>query len=133
MIGRPELGTDPDFRTFKERLKNRERITAVLDEILCQRTTAEWLTHFAGRVPVAPVNDVASALDNPFVREHGRIWEVPHPARADFKMVAAPYACPGDEFPRRPAPALGQDTDQLLSECGFSRERIEALRGRGVI
>jgi succinate---hydroxymethylglutarate CoA-transferase len=133
MIGRPDLGMHPDFRTFKERLKNREKITALLDEILGERTTAEWLDHFAGRVPAAPVNDVASALDNPFVREGARIWEVPHPARADFKMVAAPYGCPGDELPRRPAPALGQDTDRLLGECGFSRERIEALRVRGVI
>ena len=133
MIGRPDLGMHPDFRTFKERLKNREKITALLDEILGERTTAEWLEHFAGRVPAAPVNDVASALDNPFVREGARIWEVPHPARANFKMVAAPYACPGDELPRRPAPALGQDTDRLLCECGFSRERIEALRLRGVI
>ena len=133
MIGRPDLGMHPDFRTFKERLKNREKITALLDEILGERTTAEWLEHFAGRVPAAPVNDVASALDNPFVREGARIWEVPHPARANFKMVAAPYACPGDELPRRPAPALGQDTDRLLGECGFSRERIEALRLRGVI
>jgi len=133
MIGRPKLASDADFRTFKDRLANRQKLTALLDAALSQRTTAAWLDLFAGRVPAAPVNDVAAALDNPFVREQGLIWNVSHPKRADFKMVAAPYTCPGDALPRSPAPALGQDTDRLLSECGLSRERIESLRQRGVI
>ena len=98
-----------------------------------RRTTAEWLEHFAGRVPAAPVNDVASALDNPFVREGGRIWNIDHPERADFKMVAAPYGCPGETLPRNPAPALGQDTERLLAECGLSHEHRRGLRQRGVI
>ena len=133
MIGRPELASDADFCTFKDRLANRQKLTALLDAALSQRTTAAWLDLFAGRVPAAPVNDVAAALDNPFVREQGLIWNVSHPKRADFKMVAAPYTCPGDALPRSPAPALGQDTDRLLGECGLSRERIESLRQRGVI
>ena len=131
--GRPDLASDPRFRTFKERLANREQITATLDAALEARTTAEWLEHFAGRVPAAPVNDIASALNNPFVREKQRIWNIPHPARPDFKMVAAPFSCPGEALPKNPAPQLGQDTDKVLSGCGFSEERIEALRQRGVI
>ncbi|MGA9322687.1 MAG: CoA transferase [Xanthobacteraceae bacterium] len=133
MIGRPDLATHPDFRTFKDRLANRQKVTAVLDEALSKRTTAEWLEHFAGRVPAAPVHDVASALDNPFVRDRGRIWTIAHPARVDFKMVAAPYTCPGDELPRKPAPALGADTDRVLRACGLSAECIETLRQRGVV
>jgi crotonobetainyl-CoA:carnitine CoA-transferase CaiB-like acyl-CoA transferase len=133
MIGRPDLASDPNFRTFKERLANRDKVTALLDEALSGRTTAEWLAHFAGRVPAAPVNDVASALDNPFVREGGRVWDVNHPERSDFKMVAAPYVCAGETLPREPAPALGQDTERLLAECGLSRETVADLRRRGVI
>jgi succinate---hydroxymethylglutarate CoA-transferase len=133
MIDRPELGNDPSFRTFKERLANREKITTLLDDVLSSRTTAEWLEHFAGRVPAAPVNDVASALDNPFVREGGRVWDVDHPERGDFKMVAAPYVCPGETLPRKAAPTLGQDTERLLTECGLSREHVADLRQRGVI
>ncbi len=133
MIGRPDLAADPDFRSFKDRLANREKLTGLLDQALSVRTTAEWLAHFAGRVPAAPVNDVAAALDNPFVREGERIWSIDHPERADFKMVAAPYGCPGEKLPRRPAPALGQDTERLLAECGLSREQVATLRERGVI
>jgi crotonobetainyl-CoA:carnitine CoA-transferase CaiB-like acyl-CoA transferase len=133
MIGRADLAADADFGTFKDRLANREKLTALLDEALSQRTTAEWLDHFAGRVPAAPVNDVASALDNPFVRDGGRIWDISHCKREGFKMVAAPYVCPGETLPRNPAPALGQDTERLLAECGVSREQVAALRQRGVI
>jgi hypothetical protein len=50
------------------------------------------------------------------VRGGERIWNIDHPERADFKMVAAPYGCPGETLPRNPAPALGQDTDGL-AEC----------------
>jgi len=133
MIGRPDLAADPNFRTFKDRLASRAKLTVLLDEALSGRTTAEWLEHFAGRVPAAPVNDVASALDNPFVRDGGRIWNIDHPSRAGFQMVAAPYGCPGETLPRNPAPALGQDTERLLAECGLSREDVAALRQRGVI
>jgi crotonobetainyl-CoA:carnitine CoA-transferase CaiB-like acyl-CoA transferase len=133
LIGRPELVAQPDFRTFKDRLAKREQVTMVLDAALCKHTTAEWLERFAGRVPAAPVNDLASALENSFVRDGGRTWNIAHPARANFRMLAAPFACPGDELPRNPAPALGQDTDQILKDSGFASSRIEALRRSGII
>ena len=133
LIGRSDLAADQKFRTFKDRLHNRAQVTAILDTALSERTTAEWLDHFAGKVPAAPVNDVASALENPYVKEGARIWNVPHPARADFKMVAAPFVCPGDELPRRRAPTLGEHTEEVLSGSGFSPERIRALRQRGVV
>ena len=133
MIGCPDLAGDPNFSTFKDRLANREKLTVLLDEALSHRSTAEWLDHFAGRVPAAPVNDVAAALDNAFVRDGGRIWSIPHPERADFKMVAAPFCCPGESLPRNPAPGLGQDTERLLTESGLSHEQVATLRERGVI
>ncbi|MEM7751726.1 MAG: CoA transferase, partial [Pseudomonadota bacterium] len=70
-IGRPELGTDPDYASFADRLRNRDQLTDVLDEALSTRTTEEWMETFAGRVPAAPVNDIAKALDNPFARSTG--------------------------------------------------------------
>ena len=132
-IGRPEWGTHPDFRTFKDRFAQRARLTELLDGVLGERTTADWLARFAGRVPAAPVNDIASALDNPFVREDARIWQVPHPARADFRMVGAPFDCPGEELPKRPGPGLGEHTDEILAACGYSAERIAALRAEGIV
>jgi crotonobetainyl-CoA:carnitine CoA-transferase CaiB-like acyl-CoA transferase len=48
-------------------------------------------------------------------------------------MVAAPFGCAGESLPRNPAPALGEHTDRILGECGFSKQDIEALRRRGVV
>ncbi|HWI26756.1 MAG TPA: CoA transferase [Stellaceae bacterium] len=131
-IDRPDLVEAPDFRSFADRLANRARLTEVLDGVLAARTTADWLERFAGRVPAAPVNDLGAALDNPFVAERGMIWPVPHPERADFRMVGGPVLT-GDEPPKRPAPALGGDTEAILAECGFDAARIAALRREGVV
>ncbi|MGO8867492.1 MAG: CaiB/BaiF CoA transferase family protein [Alphaproteobacteria bacterium] len=132
-VGRPEWATHPDFRSFADRLAHRARLTELLDEVLSERTTAEWLKRLGGRVPAAPVNDIASALDGPFAREQARIWQVPHPLRNDFRMVAAPFAAAGEELPKRPAPALGEHTDEILGACGYDAERIARLRREGII
>ncbi len=131
-IERPELADDADFRRFADRLANRARLTEVLDAALLRRTTAEWLERFAGSVPAAPVNGLAAALDSDFTRERGMIQTLPHPARPDFRMLGAPFVGAG-EMPKRPAPALGADTDAILRECGLSPERIDALRRDGVV
>jgi len=108
-------------------------LTELLDEVLSERTTAEWFGRLGGRVPAAPVNDIAAALDGPFAREQARIWQVPHPLRNDFRMVAAPFASAGEELPKRPAPALGEHTDEILGTCGYDAERIARLRREGIV
>jgi crotonobetainyl-CoA:carnitine CoA-transferase CaiB-like acyl-CoA transferase len=131
-LGRPEWSSDPRFLTFKERLEYRDAITELLDAELAKRTTGEWLDIFAGAVPAAPVNDIAGALENPFVRETGRIQTLDHPTRGSFRMVAPPVRT-DEPAPNRPAPDLGADTDQVLADLGYSADRIKALRNTGVI
>ncbi|MCB1547984.1 MAG: CoA transferase [Hyphomicrobiaceae bacterium] len=132
-LGHPEWIDDPAFATAKARLENRDRITGMLDGILTTRTTAEWLEHFAGEVPAAPVHDVAAALDNPFVVDEGRLMSFDHPQRANFRTVRGPVQCPGETMPARPAPALGADTEEILAEAGYDAARIAALKADGII
>jgi crotonobetainyl-CoA:carnitine CoA-transferase CaiB-like acyl-CoA transferase len=132
-IGRPHWATDVDFRSFADRLQHRERLTVMLDETLGERSTSEWLERFAGRVPAAPVNSLAAALDNPFIGERAMVWAVPHPERADFRMLGSPVDAGADALPKQAAPPLGHDTDAILAECGFSAARIAALRRACVI
>jgi crotonobetainyl-CoA:carnitine CoA-transferase CaiB-like acyl-CoA transferase len=127
-LGRPEWGTDPRFRSFKDRLANRDEVNRRLDEALSARTTAEWLAHFAGKVPAAPVNDLKAALDNLFVAERDGIGDYGH-----VHMVAGPVRDGASEPPRQAAPALGADTDTVLRDCGFSDSDIAALRADKVI
>jgi crotonobetainyl-CoA:carnitine CoA-transferase CaiB-like acyl-CoA transferase len=114
LIGRPEWAEDPRYCNFKARLAHRDLLTEELDAMLSTRTTAQWLQHFAGQVPAAPVNDIGQALDNPFARAQGLIVEAPHPTRGRIQTLACPIRCPGETLPRAIAPRLGAHNQSVL-------------------
>ena len=97
------------------------------------KTTATWLERFAGKFPAAPVNDLSAALENPLVRDEGRLRDYAHHSGGKVRMVAGPVLCPGDEAPARAAPALGADSEALLRELGYGQEGITKLRDAGAI
>ncbi|MCF4997566.1 CoA transferase [Pseudomonas syringae] len=107
LIGKPEWASNDLYGSFKARLANRDQLTEDLDAVLMQQPTAYWLKHFGGQVPAAPVNDIGQALDNPFAKEQGLIFEVEHPVRGKIKTLACPIRCPGEQLPNQPAPRLG--------------------------
>jgi len=131
-LGHPEWASDPRYGTFPERLKRRDELTAVLDEAFGKDTTQGWLERLAGKVPAAPVNDVAGALENPFVRERGGVADFAYPDGRKARMLSAPIRY-GAEPPRKAAPALGADTDALLADLGYDAERIRGLRARRIV
>ncbi len=132
-LGHAEWKDDPRFRTFTERLEHRDEITRILDQALAERSTEQWLGILSGTVPVAPVNDIAQALDNPFVAEEGRLQSLTHPTDGTYRMVANPVRSSEGETPSQPAPGLGQHTNDLLDELGYSKERIDGLRDKSII
>jgi crotonobetainyl-CoA:carnitine CoA-transferase CaiB-like acyl-CoA transferase len=132
-LGSPDWASDPGFATFKSRLANRERLTQLLDAALMARTTGEWIAQFAGKVPAAPVYDVAQALQTEFVAERGGVVEFAYPDGRAARMIAGPIRVAGLPMPARAAPALGADTAEQLRAAGYSDERIAALLAAGVI
>ena len=132
-INKPEWIDDSRFRQFADRLQARDLITELLDEILSTRTTSDWLDIFAGSVPAAPINDVADALDNPFVTDNQRLQTLQHPRKGPYRMVASPIKSEAQDAPGEAAPALGQHTDELLAALGYDATRIETLRRDKVI
>jgi crotonobetainyl-CoA:carnitine CoA-transferase CaiB-like acyl-CoA transferase len=132
LVEQPDWVSDPRFQNFTHRLANRDALTTLLDEALAKRSTADWLSRFGGSVPAAPVNDIAQALDNPFVTEHGRLQTLTHPSAGEYRLVAPPVRS-ADTPPSRPAPALGEHTDALLTELGYDAQRLQKLRTSGVI
>jgi len=129
-IGKAEWAQAPEYRTFRDRLANRERLTQELDAALQEATTSEWMERFAGRVPAAPVYDVAQALDSGFVAEQERLVEFPH-GDGTIRMVASPVRA--GPHPTRAAPAMGEDTQAVLQQAGYTAADIEALRAAGVV
>ncbi len=131
-IGRPDLAADPNYRGYGERLERRDELTDLIDGILMAKPTAAWIEIFGGAVPVAPVHDLAGALDSDFLGERGGIRTMPHPDKPDFKLVANPLRV-GAEIPDRPAPKLGADSAAILAELGYDADEIAALEAAAAI
>ena len=133
VIGRDDWAADPRFASFKDRLENRALIKEMLDAELGSKTTAEWLKIFAGIVPAAPINDLAQALDNPFVIERGGIQTLELGGHGPYRMLNSPVRCEGEETPVNPAPRLGQHTNELLRGIGYDDAKLKVLRKEKVI
>jgi len=133
LIDRAAWKTDARFLNFKERLANRDTLTSLIDEALANKTTTEWLAILQGKVPVAPLNDVAQALENPFVRNRGRIATATTPDGHPVDMLATPIHLPDEVYTHRAAPALGADNDAILGELGYDAACIARFRSERVI
>ncbi len=132
-IGAPQLATDPRFATTPARLENRAALTSTLDAIFMTQPTAHWVTLLGGICPVAPVNDLAQALDNPFIRARGMVETIPHPDGKPLHTLASPTLLDGKRLPNRAAPKLGADTEALLGEIGFSAQEAADLKARAIV
>jgi crotonobetainyl-CoA:carnitine CoA-transferase CaiB-like acyl-CoA transferase len=129
---RPDLAVDPRFIDEESRHHNREAITELLDDALSSQTTAAWIELLAGEVPCGPVYDIAQALDNPYFVRRGGIRKVEHPDKSDLKVVASPIRM-GAPVQNRPAPKLGADNQDILTEIGYSPAEINKLKDDGVL
>ena len=117
-MGRPELKDDPRFCTNDARVANREELDAIIGAFVKARTQADNLALFekAG-VTVGPVYSVADLLDHPYVTGREAIVEVEDRDNGSLPMhniIPRLSASPG-RF-RRPAPRLGEHTEEILSE-----------------
>ncbi len=132
-IGAAWLRDDPRFATMPLRLEHRDVLTEILDSIFMTRPTADWIARLGGLCPVAPVHDLAQALDSPFIRQRGMVETIPHPDRAELRVLANPILVDGARLPNTHAPKLGADTAEILAEAGFDAAEIAAFRAEGAI
>ena len=132
-LGIAQWGTAfPDNET---RVARRAEVMAQLTACISRMTRAELIaTLDAADVPVGPVNDVAEILNDPHVRARRLVGSFDYPDVGEFKALAIPYKFLGYDNPEigRP-PLLGEHTERLLAELGYSRERIAELRGKRAI
>jgi crotonobetainyl-CoA:carnitine CoA-transferase CaiB-like acyl-CoA transferase len=131
-LGRPDLSSSTDFLDIPSRRKNRDKLTVILDLEFGRRNTTEWLEILRGTVPCGPVYDMAQALENPYFLERGGVQVCDHPDRPGFKLVASPFRT-GEPLPARPAPKLGQHTEELLRELGYDEREILELKRTGTV
>ena len=136
VIGRPELEQDERFARFRSRVgEHAQELIAILDQVFAERSADEWVRRLSERgVFCARVQDYAEISNDPQVLANGYIVAVERPDGPPVRMVATPV-----QLSKSPAqiqglaPELGQHTEEVLLEAGWSWEEIGALRNEGVI
>ncbi|KRG66704.1 CoA-transferase [Stenotrophomonas terrae] len=118
-IGNPAWAAEPRFANFAERRKVRDELTVLVDTILGTQPTAHWTQLFAGRIPIAPVLDIAQALDNPYVRDVDMLQDVAH-ASGSQRLLRNPIKLDGQRLSGNACPPLNADADALLRELGYN-------------
>ncbi len=119
-IGRADLIEDPRFAAPANRQVNRDAITEIVDAELKKKPTSYWLDKLGSRLPIAPVLDLASALDNPFLKATEMVRSVPHPAKPDMRVLANPIKINGKRLEQQPCSPLGADNVEFLGASAFT-------------
>ncbi len=133
--GLDELTDDPRYATNPDRVTNRDTLIPRITKALAARGCAEWTDRLnAAGVPAGPVNTVPAALEQPQVVAREMVVELEHPVAGMLRMLGTPVKLSAQPASiRRPPPVLGQHTDEILAEAGYSAGRIAELREAGVI
>jgi crotonobetainyl-CoA:carnitine CoA-transferase CaiB-like acyl-CoA transferase len=115
-IGRSDLKSETRFSTPSLRYTNRDDLTAILDGEIRKQPTRYWLDKLNGILPIAPVLDVAQALDNPFLAETQMTGNVPHPAKPSLRALANPIKINGKRLEQSVCSSLGADNNALVGQ-----------------
>ncbi len=135
-IGRPEMpAADPRFHTFASRMANVNEVYDELSAILLTRTSAEWTALLdEADIPVMPMHDFDSLLQDPHLTQTGFFRMADHPSEGRIRTMAVPTTWSRSSVgPSRHAPVQGEHSEEILREAGFSAEEIAALVAEGVV
>ncbi len=136
LVGLDTLSDDPRYATNAARCANRASLVEALQRVFLTKTYEEWETILApAGIPVGAIDTIDAVVDHPQVAARRALVECEHPVAGTVRVVAPPVRL--SETPgavRRPAPLLGEHTDEVLRErLGLGTEEIERLRRAGAI
>jgi crotonobetainyl-CoA:carnitine CoA-transferase CaiB-like acyl-CoA transferase len=135
VIEAPELADDPRFADNAGRIANLAALAARLSEIICTRTTADWLSRLeSAGVPAGPVLDIAQMHADPQSVARDMVVAPEHSRLGPVKAIGLPV-----KFSESPgkvaigAPVLGQHTREVLGEHGYTVAAIDAMLAAGEV
>ena len=133
-----ELLADERFRTAVERVRNRDLVTRILNDITRRHPSAWWIERLeASKVGCGPINTLDQVFSDPQVKARNMVIEMDHAATPGRKarLIANPIKLSASPLSyRHPPPMLGQHTEELLAEyLGMKADEVADLRARGVV
>ena len=130
LLGHPEWATEPEFANNTLRVRNQPALAARIEAVTAEQPRAHWLALFElNDIPCGPINDYAEVFADPHLVAREMAVEVEHPTLGKMRSLGSAIKMsetPTD--PRRRAPLLGEHTEAVLGEYGFSPDEIAALR-----
>jgi formyl-CoA transferase len=121
---------DERFRSQEARTRSVDALTALLKAALLKRTSVQWMERL---VPLAvcchPVATYGEVMEDPQALANGYVVEIDHPERGKLRAVGCPIKFAGLPLPLPPTcPEVGEHTDEILAEIGYSPEEIALLK-----
>ena len=133
--GRMDLLEDGRFTTRKDRTERHWEIVKILQETFRTQPREHWLPRLdINDIPSAPINSIEEVFDDPQVKHMGIPKRITHPKMGKSNLVGSPINLsdtPAQFF--RPAPLLGEHTEEILTRLGYGSEAIKELRTSGVV
>ena len=136
-IGAPGLIEHPDYADGESRSANRKALNDELSEITRTRSSAGWIEDLnAAGVPCGPIYRVDEMAEDEQVLHLGIARPAAHPTLGEIELVGQPMQLERTSQPaqmRSAAPALGEHSDEVLTNLGYDDGAIAGLRARGVV
>jgi crotonobetainyl-CoA:carnitine CoA-transferase CaiB-like acyl-CoA transferase len=129
-----DIGRDERFQTNALRIKNREILAALLQNLFHQSPALTWLGKFAkADIPAAPIHTVSEAVIDEQTLARSLIVQIEHPALGTAKSIANPIRFSNTPVSYRlPPPLLGEHTRAILEDLGYTAEEAESIAGSSV-
>jgi len=135
VVDREAWRDDPRFRTNGDRVVHRAEFVPLLEAIFATRPAHDWIELLsAAGIPCGRIRSVPEALDSPEARARDMVVEVEGADGRPLPLVGPPVKLSATPARARSRPpALGEHTDEILGEIGYTREEIERLRTAGAV
>ncbi len=134
-LGLEKLVGDPKFNTFEARSDNRKELVAIFDDVFASKTRDEWMKILEENGCIfTPIQSIPEVVADPQLKANKYLINIDHPTHGNTDTMGFPWDF--SETPaswKRGAPELGEHTDEVLLEIGYSKEAIAKLREEGVI
>jgi crotonobetainyl-CoA:carnitine CoA-transferase CaiB-like acyl-CoA transferase len=135
VVEKPEWMSDPRFADLPSRMKNIDELERVIEAVFATQPTAHWVEKLdEAAVPGGPVYTYDQILADPHVKARKMVVEMEHPKIGPMRSLGIPVKSTGELLEiRKPAPWLGQHTEEVLKEVGYSDNDLAAMWSEGVL